>query len=156
MRVLIFVLPPIAFTITKRICLSLQRRDREKLLHGYETGRILRLPHGEFIEIHAPLSLEEKATILGKIDYKPLAIQTGTDANGVQAPHSGIRKLRARISHWYFKDNVALPTRAELAEAEQHFHHVNELEAAATATHRSYEAIGGVLVAPNEDGSSRH
>lgn len=156
LRILAIAGPPIAFVITKRICLSLQRRDREKLLHGYETGRILRLPHGEFIEIHAPLTLEEKATILGKIDYRPLAIATGEDQHGVRAPKAGVRKLRARISNWYYKDNVELPTRAELAEAEAHFEHVNELEAAATAHHRSMEAIGGVLIAPNEDGTSRH
>lgn len=156
LRILAIAGPPIAFVITKRICLSLQRRDREKLLHGYETGRILRLPHGEFIEIHAPLTLEEKATILGKIDYRPLAIATGEDQYGVRAPKAGVRKLRARISNWYYKDNVELPTRAELAEAEAHFEHVNELEAVATEHQRSMEAIGGVLVAPNEDGTSRH
>ncbi|NDB19214.1 MAG: cytochrome b, partial [Actinobacteria bacterium] len=68
LRILLFIIPPIAFSITKRVCLSLQRRDREKLLHGHETGRILRLPHGEFVEIHAPLTLEEQAEILGKMD----------------------------------------------------------------------------------------
>jgi ubiquinol-cytochrome c reductase cytochrome b subunit len=34
------------FVITKRFCLALQRRDRDKLLHGYETGTIMRLPSG--------------------------------------------------------------------------------------------------------------
>ncbi|GAA2799640.1 cytochrome bc complex cytochrome b subunit [Saccharopolyspora taberi] len=47
--------PPIAYWITYRICLGLQRADREVLEHGVETGIIKRLPHGEFIEIHQPL-----------------------------------------------------------------------------------------------------
>ena len=34
MRVAIFVVPPLIFVLTKRICLGLQRRDRDKLLHG--------------------------------------------------------------------------------------------------------------------------
>ena len=58
-------MPPIVFFVTRRTCLGLQRRDREKLLHGYESGRVLRLPHGEFIEIHTPISDEDKAKILG-------------------------------------------------------------------------------------------
>jgi ubiquinol-cytochrome c reductase cytochrome b subunit len=43
-RIGVFVLPPIAFIVTKRICLSLQRADRELVLHGRETGRLVRLP----------------------------------------------------------------------------------------------------------------
>ena len=42
LRVLLIAAPPIAFVVTKRICLGLQRKDREKLLHGYESGRVLR------------------------------------------------------------------------------------------------------------------
>ena len=42
--------------MTKRICLGLQRRDRDLVLHGRETGRIVRLPHGEMIEVHEPIS----------------------------------------------------------------------------------------------------
>ena len=52
----IFVIPPLAYVVTKRICLGLQRRDRELVLHGRETGRIVRLPHGEMIEVHEPIS----------------------------------------------------------------------------------------------------
>ncbi|SFQ36764.1 ubiquinol-cytochrome c reductase cytochrome b subunit [Amycolatopsis arida] len=47
--------PPLAYFITYRICLGLQRADREVLEHGVETGIIKRLPHGEFIELHQPL-----------------------------------------------------------------------------------------------------
>lgn len=54
-RIGLLVLPPIAYFITYRICLGLQRSDREVLEHGVETGIIKRLPHGEFIEVHQPL-----------------------------------------------------------------------------------------------------
>src|SRR3954447_26059291 len=49
------VLPPLAYVITYRICLGLERHDREVLDHGIETGVIRRLPHGECIEVHQPL-----------------------------------------------------------------------------------------------------
>ncbi|MBB2936780.1 ubiquinol-cytochrome c reductase cytochrome b subunit [Amycolatopsis bartoniae] len=54
-RIGLLVVPPLAYFLTYRICLGLQRADREVLEHGIETGIIKRLPHGEFIEIHQPL-----------------------------------------------------------------------------------------------------
>ncbi|GAA0243177.1 ubiquinol-cytochrome c reductase cytochrome b subunit [Saccharothrix mutabilis subsp. mutabilis] len=54
-RIGLLVIPPITYFITYRICIGLQRGDREVLEHGVETGIIKRLPHGEFIEIHQPL-----------------------------------------------------------------------------------------------------
>jgi ubiquinol-cytochrome c reductase cytochrome b subunit len=54
-RIGLLLLPPIAYYVTYRICLGLQRADRSILEHGIETGIIKRLPHGEFIELHQPL-----------------------------------------------------------------------------------------------------
>jgi ubiquinol-cytochrome c reductase cytochrome b subunit len=54
-RIGMLVLPPIAYFVSYRVCIGLQRGDREVLEHGVETGIIKRLPHGEFIEIHQPL-----------------------------------------------------------------------------------------------------
>jgi ubiquinol-cytochrome c reductase cytochrome b subunit len=54
-RVAILLLPPLAYWASYRICLGLQRADREVLEHGIETGIIKRLPHGAFVEIHQPL-----------------------------------------------------------------------------------------------------
>ncbi|MFB9298556.1 cytochrome b [Kibdelosporangium philippinense] len=55
-RIGLLVLPPLVYFITYRICLGLQHSDRDVLEHGIETGIIKRLPHGEFIEVHQPLS----------------------------------------------------------------------------------------------------
>ncbi|AKK11491.1 cytochrome bc1 complex cytochrome b subunit [Corynebacterium uterequi] len=49
------ILPPLAYFITYRICVSLQRSDREVLEHGIETGHIRMLPNGAFVEVHQPL-----------------------------------------------------------------------------------------------------
>jgi len=54
-RIGLLLLPPLAYAITYRLCLGLQRSDRQVLEHGVETGIIKRLPHGEFIEVHQPL-----------------------------------------------------------------------------------------------------
>ncbi|ALA67671.1 cytochrome b [Corynebacterium lactis] len=54
-RIGLIVLPPIAYFITYRICLGLQRSDRAVLEHGIETGVINQLPNGSFIEVHQPL-----------------------------------------------------------------------------------------------------
>jgi hypothetical protein len=107
LRVSIFILPPIAFVVTKRICLGLQRRDRDKLLHGYESGRVLRLPHGEFIEVHQPLSAKDLAVITAKTDVAPLPAPEKADADGVRNKHYRIGTLRHRLSTAFFGDNVA-------------------------------------------------
>ena len=54
-RIGLFLVPPIAYFVTYRICLGLQQHDREVLVHGVESGMIRRLPSGQFIEVHQPL-----------------------------------------------------------------------------------------------------
>ncbi|NYJ07635.1 cytochrome bc1 complex cytochrome b subunit [Petropleomorpha daqingensis] len=54
-RIGLVILPPIVYFFTYRLCIGLERHDREVLEHGIETGVIRRLPHGEFIEVHQPL-----------------------------------------------------------------------------------------------------
>jgi ubiquinol-cytochrome c reductase cytochrome b subunit len=54
-RIGLLLAPPIAYYLTYRVCIGLQRADRRVLSHGVETGLVRRLPHGEFIEVHQPL-----------------------------------------------------------------------------------------------------
>ena len=65
-RVAIFLGPFLAFVITRRICLGLQRKDRDELLHGYESGIIRQLPNGGFIEVHKPVDDEARAVLEAK------------------------------------------------------------------------------------------
>jgi ubiquinol-cytochrome c reductase cytochrome b subunit len=55
LRAALFIVPPLAYVITKRICLGLQHADDELVHHGIETGTIRRLPSGEFVEETVPL-----------------------------------------------------------------------------------------------------
>jgi ubiquinol-cytochrome c reductase cytochrome b subunit len=50
--------PVVAFAVTRRICLGLQRRDRALLEHGVETGIILRAPSGAYTERVRPVPAE--------------------------------------------------------------------------------------------------
>ncbi len=60
MRVAVFLGPVLAFWITRRWCISLQRHDYEQLLHGYETGVIMRSPEGGYTERHAPIERDPR------------------------------------------------------------------------------------------------
>ncbi len=152
-RIGMIVIPPIAFVITKRICLGLQRSDREKLLHGRETGTIMRLPHGEFVEVHAPLNDNEKAVILAKEDVTPLPWPKETDENGVKDPNYRKDKRWARLSRWFYEDNIPKPSPEELAAAEAHILHSAAVGEPVIAHHNSLEPEGGVLHDPALDES---
>ncbi|MEU2245807.1 ubiquinol-cytochrome c reductase cytochrome b subunit [Streptomyces sp. NPDC019224] len=125
-RVAFFVGPVVAFVATRRICLGLQRRDKEKVLHGRESGLIKRLPHGEFVEVHEPLSPEMLHKLTAHEQYKPLEIGPTVDENGVQRKVSGLQKLRARLSKSMYGENsqIAKPTAEEYKEITSgHGHH---------------------------------
>ncbi len=119
-RIGIIVLPPLAFVITKRICLSLQRADRELVLHGKETGRLVMLPHGEFIEIHEELSPEKKFTLTQHEQPQAIAL-VKEDSHGVVNPKGFRAKLQARFSAAN-AENIAKPTAAEVKELEGGHH----------------------------------
>ena len=99
-RVLVFAGPVLAYVITRRVCLSLQRKDREELLHGYESGIVRQLPNGEFTEVHKPVD-EEKRVILEAKPVPALLPGPGAeDVNGVPATSARgtIGRLRARAN----------------------------------------------------------
>ncbi len=129
LRVMLIAAPPIAFVVTKRICLGLQRKDREKLLHGYESGRVLRLPHGEFIEVHQPLNYKELAVISAKEDLPVLPAPVKTDSDGVRNPHYRVDQLRHKVSSFFLRDNIERPTDAEIEAGQAHAAHSAGLEA---------------------------
>jgi ubiquinol-cytochrome c reductase cytochrome b subunit len=129
LRIMLIVAPPLSFVITKRICLGLQRKDREKLLHGYESGRVLRLPHGEFIEVHLPLNEKELAVISGKEDLGVLPAPAKADADGVKNKMYPIQNLRHKLSVFFLGDNIEKPSQAEIEAGQAHAAHGAELEA---------------------------
>jgi ubiquinol-cytochrome c reductase cytochrome b subunit len=122
LRALVIVLPPLAFLVTKRICLGLQRKDREKVLHGRETGRVFRTEEGQVFELHEALSERDRWVLVQQDVYRPLDAVSTTDDNGVRRPGARAEKWRRRLSSFYFEDRVEPVTPAELAAA-HHDHH---------------------------------
>jgi ubiquinol-cytochrome c reductase cytochrome b subunit len=129
MRGAIFIVPPIVFYITRRWCIGLQRADNDRLLHGYETGIIMRSPEGGYSERHLPISEDRAYTLTARDRDTVYTPEQETDENGVVAPGSRADRIRAKLSHGMFADNVQKPTAEELVEAHAHAEHEHELEA---------------------------
>lgn len=125
LRLLVFVAPPLSYWVTKRICLGLQRKDREKVLHGRETGRVFRTAEGEVFELHEPLNEYDRWLLVQHESGGPVELPPVTDDNGVRRPGSRSDTWRRRISRFYFEDRVEPVTPAEL-EAAHHEHHGHE------------------------------
>ncbi|GAA2036050.1 cytochrome bc complex cytochrome b subunit [Agromyces tropicus] len=98
--------PFAAFSIARRACLGLQRRDLDRLRHGVETGRLVRLPGGEVIEVHRPLDAVERARIARPEAPRPLELRP--DARG-RLPLA--RRARVGMSRWF----VGAPLEVEAA-----------------------------------------
>jgi ubiquinol-cytochrome c reductase cytochrome b subunit len=126
MRGAIFVIPVIVFILTKRWCISLQRQDNDRLLHGYETGIIMRSAEGGYTERHLPISTDAAYTLTARDRDVVHVGANGTDANGVPAPNARLDQVRAKLSKAWFATNVQKPTAEELNEG--HHHAVEELE----------------------------
>ncbi|QDQ14653.1 cytochrome b [Streptomyces spectabilis] len=108
-RIAFFVVPPLAYVVTYRICLGLQRRDRAKVLHGRESGTIKRLPHGEYVEVHQPLTQAERYTLTAHEQPVPYEVGPLVDANGVLRKVPRAERLRARLSRAMYGPGTQVP-----------------------------------------------
>ncbi|MFE4860617.1 cytochrome bc complex cytochrome b subunit [Streptomyces sp. NPDC056670] len=117
-RVGFFVVPALAFVVTKRFCLGLQRRDRDKVLHGRESGIVKRLPHGEYVEVHDPLSQAELHTLTAHEQPHAYALGPAVDANGVTRRPRRSDRLRARLAKAMYgpESQIPKPTAQEYLE----------------------------------------
>ena len=119
MQISLIVLPFVAFFVTKRICLALQRKDREIAIHGRESGRIVRLPHGEYIEVHEPLEPHDLYKLVDFKDYKPMLARPNA-----QGKITFSSRVRATLSKFYFEDRISPATQTEIDEAAHHNHEI--------------------------------
>ncbi|WP_206742995.1 hypothetical protein [Streptomyces sp. AcH 505] len=90
--------------MTRRVCLGLRRRDREKVLHGRETGIVKRLPHGEFVEVHEQLSPAELFTLTQGEQPQPFQLGPATDSNGVTRRTGLAQRVRVRLSRAFYDE----------------------------------------------------
>ncbi|MCX4880110.1 cytochrome bc complex cytochrome b subunit [Streptomyces sp. NBC_00847] len=124
-RISFFVMPVLAFLVTKRVCMGLQRRDRDKVLHGRESGTIRRLPHGEFVEVHEPLPQDQLFTLTQHEQKPPYEIGPLVDANGVRRRVKPGQRVRARLARAMFgsESHIPKPTAEEYRELTSGDHH---------------------------------
>jgi hypothetical protein len=73
------------------------------------------------------------------------------DADGVANPYYRIKSIRAKLSHFFYAENIAKPTAAEIEAAQHHVAHDAALEAPLHAYEDAdviHNRHGGVLHHP--------
>jgi ubiquinol-cytochrome c reductase cytochrome b subunit len=105
LQVLLVVGPVLGFALTHRICLGLQQKESEVALHGFETGRIVRLPGGEYVEIHGQLDRFAQQKLARPDSYRPLAL-IANDRGRVPLT----QRLRVAVSRFFFEDRISSAT----------------------------------------------
>ncbi|WP_426716723.1 cytochrome bc complex cytochrome b subunit [Corynebacterium auriscanis] len=130
-RIGLVLAPPIAYFVTYRLCIALQRSDRDVLEHGIETGTIRQLPSGGFIEVHQPL---------GPVDEHGHPIPL--EYQGAYVPHQmnelGAAGLPGRGS-WFSPDSQDIADRAAEVEHRNHVEQKEMFERLQGANRRSIE-----------------
>jgi ubiquinol-cytochrome c reductase cytochrome b subunit len=112
-RIAIFVGPVIAYWVTKRICLGLQRKDVELLTHGVETGIIRQQPDGEYIEVTRPVSEEARAVLEARTQLPqptapPAEIRAGAEDVPAPSARGGMGRLRVALNR-VLTESVPVP-----------------------------------------------
>jgi ubiquinol-cytochrome c reductase cytochrome b subunit len=107
--------PVLAYFVAKRVCLALQKKDRQIVLHGYESGRIVRLPGGEYIEVHEPVDEYERWKLVSFNEYEPLMIRPNA-AGRIPVTE----RARSVVSRWFFEDRIEPVSSTELEVAHHH------------------------------------
>jgi ubiquinol-cytochrome c reductase cytochrome b subunit len=109
-RYAIFIGPIVAYWLTKRICLGLQRKDNHLLEHGVETGIIRQLPSGEYIELTRPVSEEKRAVLAARNPtlQLPAAGPDGDDDVPARSARGGVGRLRTALGR-VLTEGIPLP-----------------------------------------------
>lgn len=115
-----FIVPGIVFVVTRRVCLALQRKDRELVLHGHESGRIVRFASGEYVEVHTPLDEHERWIRVQHEPIRPIQIAPAEDSRGVRRKGFAADARRQRLSRLFYETRVEPVTPAEYAAAQAH------------------------------------
>jgi len=100
------------------VCLALQKKDREIVLHGFETGRIVRLPGGEYTEVHQQLDDYDRWQLVSFNDNAPIMVRPNA-----RGKITGATRRRAAWSRFFFEDRIAPVTQTEYKQALEHSHH---------------------------------
>lgn len=148
----IIIGPVLAYVVAYRVCVGLQRRDRELTSHGLEIGQITMGVDGRFSEASRPLRETEAAVVYSKKPMPRLSMDEA-DGNGVAAPEQrrpltrAVTRLRVRLNEAYHNGRVSLPN-GHNGDSD---HGGDGRELAGRATSGAARRPNGELNAPDDD-----
>lgn len=102
-QLLLIVGPPAGLVITRRYCMALRARDEQIALDGTETGQIVRLPDGGYVERHRPVDAARRRQLTG---YVPAPSMLPPRTTWRVSP---VQRLRARLSRSFDEGRVTPP-----------------------------------------------
>ncbi|WP_067793977.1 cytochrome bc1 complex cytochrome b subunit [Actinomadura formosensis] len=113
-RFLIVLGPVLAYIVTYRICVGLQRRDLALARHGLETGVIRRSPDGGFSEVERPLPDEAIAAITDPRPAPAVDLDVPPPIDDVASPRgrTASGRVRAALNRRFRADLAVVPARA--------------------------------------------
>lgn len=103
-QVILMAGPVLGFVVAKRVCVALQKKDRDLVLHGHETGRIVRLPSGAYVEVHAPLDDEERDRLTAHSHIRTVGARPNEAGRLTR-----LARLRGTLAEWFFADRIENP-----------------------------------------------
>ena len=86
------------------------------MLHGHEAARLVRFESGEVIEVHKPLSDQERWLRVNYQAHAPLVIEPGEDARGVRRKGYAADKRWQALSRFFYEDRIEPVTPAQIAD----------------------------------------
>lgn len=125
LRIAFLVAPFITFWLVKRICLALQRRDRELALHGRATSKVIQTEDGAFHSVHRPLDDYELWTLVQHDVHRPIEAGPEVGPDGHPRKDHKSLKRRSAVSRFFFEDRVEPVTKSELAAAQASHHQLD-------------------------------
>ena len=99
-RVGFFAAPVLAFAVTRRLCLSLQRRDLRTFEEGYTTCVVTRSPEGEYSALHEKAPDDQMAALDPR---HPEELEAGRPVSllPLPTPDRVGSRVRARLNRFY-------------------------------------------------------
>ena len=146
MRIAIFVVPPLVFVITKRICFGLAATRPRQAAPRLRVGSHQAAAERQVLRA-APADLRRRARRHpgpGTTHRSRCRCREKYDANGIKQKGYGVKKLQAKLSQFFYDERLPMPTAAEIDEANHH-----EAEVTAERDHEIDDARTKAL-APHE------
>jgi ubiquinol-cytochrome c reductase cytochrome b subunit len=104
-----FVLPAVAFVLTRRACIALQRRDRRRLREGTEFGIAARRDGAAYAAVARPASGEERAVMEARRPDK-LFMPIPRHLVPLPTTRRALAQLRVRVNHFYVLSRLETPS----------------------------------------------